>query len=182
MDHPSARHRHRTQARRRRLHDKAARRNHHRISHAVPIGTQHLHAALPLPAEDIAPRVHRPAAVMALLTGPASWQRDITAGYARPRAQRVHARGPRRTAGTCAGTQRLRLFSVTGVPVAFALGWQSSRLLTDHTAWPRSCRARGGSTLSVVCADVAQACSVAWKRPARGSSYPSCRPRRCLHR
>jgi len=39
MDYPSAQHRHRTQARRRRLHDKVARRNHNRISHAVPIGT-----------------------------------------------------------------------------------------------------------------------------------------------
>jgi hypothetical protein len=27
------------------------------------------------------------------------------------------------------------------------------------------------------CADVAQACSVAWKRPTRGNSYPSCRHR-----
>jgi hypothetical protein len=35
---------------------------------------------------------------MALLTGPASWQRDITTGYARPRPQRVHARRPRQTA------------------------------------------------------------------------------------
>jgi hypothetical protein len=63
--------------------EEAARRNRNRISHAVPIGTQHLHAALPLAAEDIAPRVRRPAAVMALLTGPASWQRDITTGSGR---------------------------------------------------------------------------------------------------
>ena len=69
MDHPSARHRCRTQARRRRLHGKAARRYDNRISHAVPIGMQHLHAALPQAAEDIAPRVHRSATVMALLTG-----------------------------------------------------------------------------------------------------------------
>jgi hypothetical protein len=59
--------------------------HHDRISHAAPIGTQHLHAALPLAAGDIAPRVHRPTAVIALLTGPASWQRDMATCYARPR-------------------------------------------------------------------------------------------------
>jgi len=112
MDHPSARHRCRTQARRRRLHGKAARRYDNRISHAVPIGTQHLHAALPLAAEDIAPRVHQPATVMALLTGPASWQRDITTGYARPRPQRVHACGPRRTAGRRAFSRPVPVFRV----------------------------------------------------------------------
>jgi Histidine kinase-, DNA gyrase B-, and HSP90-like ATPase len=42
-------------------------------------------------------------------------------------------------ARTCAGTQRLRLLSVTGLPGPSALGWQSPRLLIDRTAWPRPC-------------------------------------------
>ena len=53
-------------------------------------------------AEDIAPRVHRPAAVMALLTGPASWQRDTTTGSAR-RAVGIQPAGmPLMAAATCA--------------------------------------------------------------------------------
>ena len=37
-----------------------------------------------------------------------------------------------RTTGLCAGARRLRSLSVTGFPSASVLGWQSSRLSTDH--------------------------------------------------
>src|SRR5208282_4307211 len=56
---------------------------------------------------------------------------------------RTRAELPHLTAALCAGARILRLLSVTGFPSASVLGWQSSRLPTDHMAWPRSCHTRG---------------------------------------
>ena len=45
--------------------------------------------------------------------------------------------------GFCAAREDPGLLSVTGFPSASVLGWQSSRLPTDHVAWPRSWSWRG---------------------------------------
>ena len=69
-------------------------------------------------------------------------------------------------AALCAGARRLRLLSVTGFPSASVLGWQSSRLPTDHVGMAKVSR-------PARCAQPCRRQMRAFGRTVSGSYQPS---------